>query len=597
MAAVAAPMPSAILYSALGNPKDGFPGYCASHPPDWTGTQCESWPGRHPEVYGPFRLGRLRAERLSDGRGRGLASGADVEAQEAVCAGQPPLSILQYSDSQSLCEVCAHCHRFCGSLATALRRCLEAAQAGTLEDYLPGDPELLADLEGPEWQIRGRAQRVPCENGCGAVFCSEECAEAARREGWHRILCVDLTEKQRQVWKCFQQYSVKYHEQFIAAARVIAEIICLVKYSGVELWEAMAYFSRFMKMSWLNMQNVPSMSTCQAGPLRGKLAALAQGRKERRQQVVLASLELLVAILWEEQWSEVLSLDFYSNLIGQFSLSNVWVQIEHPLNEQFEERCRSEEFRRSYRGLIQACQEAVQKVRAATEEPDQKNPEETAPSRKDSEEAFSLPRFEGSALYPCVALSNHSCQPNFTMRYADGCFADMVALRKIREGDELNLAYVSPSTPLPERISTLWRNWGFVCTCRRCQEEMMLRAMEGDKTRTEPDSEATAGYPNMGVQLSPAGLAAALAVRKARADTGTLSESQSSDDSRGDSEGEGSEEESSESVTSEEDAGVSRARNAPFSGPFGATQVPQSVKMLEAAMRDLVADIADQEAG
>ena len=292
-----------------------------------------------------------------------------------------------------------------------------------------------------------------------------------------------------------------------------------------------------------------------------------------------------------------LSLDFYSNLIGQFSLSNVWVQIEHPLNEQFEERCRSEEFRRSYGGLIQACQEAVQKVRAATEEPDQKNPEETAPSRKDSEEAFSLPRFEGSALYPCVALSNHSCQPNFTMRYADGCFADMVALRKIREGDELNLAYISPSTPLPERISTLWRNWGFVCTCRRCQEEMMLRAMEGDKTRTEPDSEATAGYPNMGVQLSPAGLAAALAVRKARADTGTLSESQSSDDSRGDSEGEGSEEESSESVTSEEDAGVSRARNAPFSGPFGATQVPQSVKMLEAAMRDLVADIADQEAG
>ena len=88
-----------------------------------------------------------------------------------------------------------------------------------------------------------------------------------------------------------------------------------------------------------------------------------------------------------------LSLDFYSNLIGQFSLSNVWLQIEHPLNEQFEERCRSEEFRRSYGGLIQACQEAVQKVRAASEEPDQKNPEETAPSRKDSEEAFSLPRF------------------------------------------------------------------------------------------------------------------------------------------------------------------------------------------------------------
>ena len=51
-----------------------------------------------------------------------------------------------------------------------------------------------------------------------------------------------------QVWKCFQQYSVKYHEQFIAAARVIAEIICLVKYSGIELWEAMA---SWLSSGWL----------------------------------------------------------------------------------------------------------------------------------------------------------------------------------------------------------------------------------------------------------------------------------------------------------------------------------------------------------
>ena len=42
---------------------------------------------------------------------------------------------------------------------------------------------------------------------------------------------------------------------------------------------------------------------------------------------------------------------------------------------------------------------------------------------------------------------------------------------------------------------------------------------------------------------------------------------------------------------------MSKARNAPFSGPFGATHVPGSVKMLEAAMRDLVADMAEEEAG
>ena len=41
-----------------------------------------------------------------------------------------------------------------------------------------------------------------------------------------------------------RQYSVKYHEQFIAAARVIAEIICLVKYSNVELWEVVDFLFR-----------------------------------------------------------------------------------------------------------------------------------------------------------------------------------------------------------------------------------------------------------------------------------------------------------------------------------------------------------------
>lgn len=46
------------------------------------------------------------------------------------------------------------------------------------------------------------------------------------------------------------------------------------------------------------------------------------------------------------------------------------------------------------------------------EEAGSQNPEETpdgkAPERTEVD-VFSLPRFEGSALYPCVALSNHSC--------------------------------------------------------------------------------------------------------------------------------------------------------------------------------------------
>ena len=189
---------------------------------------------------------------------------------------------------------------------------------------------------------------------------------------------------------------------------MIAEIISLVKYHEVDLWEAMAYFSRFMKMSWLNMQNMPSMSMCEAGPKRGRLALMAEGRRQKRQQVMLASLELLVAILWEERWSELLSLDYYSCLVGQFSLSNVWVQMEHPLNEVLQQAMLEQGFQERYGGLLLACQEALKKVKSSSED-DAKSPEEASATLQVPNEPFSLPRFEGSALYPCVALSNHSC--------------------------------------------------------------------------------------------------------------------------------------------------------------------------------------------
>ena len=56
---------------------------------------------------------------------------------------------------------------------------------------------------------------------------------------------------------------------------------------GAELWDRTILCPMpwtFRKMSWLNMQSVPSMSMCQAGPITGKLGAIAQGKREKRQQ-------------------------------------------------------------------------------------------------------------------------------------------------------------------------------------------------------------------------------------------------------------------------------------------------------------------------
>ncbi|CAE8649551.1 unnamed protein product, partial [Polarella glacialis] len=244
--------------------------------------------------------------------------------------------------------VCAYCHRFVGSLGSALRRSLETAGAGHPQDFVD-DPSFLDELESDEWQLR---ERVPCENGCGAVFCGADCSSAANLEGWHRSLCTDLSPERRKVWPVFQRHAIRHHEQFIAAAKVMGEIISLVKYSGTDLWEAMAYFTRFAKMSWMNMLNLPSRSCTQAMPERGELAIMARAKREQRLEALTASLELLSTMLWEKQFSELMTIDFYSNLIGQFSLSNVWVQIEHPLSERLRLRSGDEKFRHRFERLV-----------------------------------------------------------------------------------------------------------------------------------------------------------------------------------------------------------------------------------------------------
>lgn len=610
------------LYSALGDPREGFPGYCASTPIDWSGEQSRAWPGRHGQVYGPFRQGLIKEQKLDDERRRGLVSGAEVASRKPICSAQPPLVLLQYSESRALCEVCVHCRRFCGSLGSAVRRCLEAAGSSEQPEDLVDDRRLLEEIEVGDWEVRSR---VPCRNGCGAVFCSADCEEAGHQEGWHRALCTDLSLERRKVWPFFQKYAARHHEQFVAAAQVIGEIISLVKYADIPLYEAMAYFSRFAKMSWIEMLNLPSKSATEAAPGGGKLGSMAAARRHKRHTICLTSLEMLSAMLWEPQFEELLTLDYYSHLVGQFSLSNVWVEMEHPLSQLLKAKHKDLEFQKRYGRLLEAACAAAKKVvkeakgDAEEEEVDkepsqgkeatgQQQPQEEPPPDAEGnsgDDVWSLPKFEGSALYPCVALSNHSCKPNFTMRYADGCLADMMALRNISAGEELNLAYVSPSTALNERLAALWRHWGFVCTCRKCQDEMMERAVQaagqegssqGGEEQGGSGERGGRGYPEdlpKGVRLSPAGVAAAKSVRASASSSSSskLADVQKEQAAVGDegddqvSEEDDDDDSSEQSDASSEMAFEGGAGFAPFAGP---RHLPDSVKKLEDDLKEMM---------
>jgi hypothetical protein len=367
-------------------------------------------------------------------------------------------------------------------LRDALSRPLEALDESVAEDFVEKQEDL-EELAGEEWQLR---PKLHCENGCGAVFCGEACAAAARREGWHRILCTDLEPDRRPIWDRFRAHAVKRQETFILAAQVIAEIICLVKHAGIDLFEAMAFFTRFAKSSWVSMGQTTLPSGGALGTSRSKqqVDELEEEKRAARLASLTVSLELLSALIWERQFAEMLTLDFYSNLVGQFSLSNVWVQIEHPLSSKFCQRAKEDaDFRRRFQRLAVASTRAVRQVKGEIE----KGCSSLANTVTDLPRAelddvvdftnWMLPRFEASGLYNMMALTNHSCRPNYSMLYTDGALSTMRALRDVSEGEELHLAYVSPSVQLSERLATLWRTWGFVCTCEKCQDELMAKVL------------------------------------------------------------------------------------------------------------------------
>lgn len=74
-----------------------------------------------------------------------------------------------------------------------------------------------------------------------------------------------------------------------------------------------------------------------------------------------------------------------------------------------------------------------------------------------------------TALYPRVAILNHSCAPNIRNRF-DGRRLTVSATRPLTAGTEVFNCYVSveAQTPTAERRDVLSAQYGFECECTRC---------------------------------------------------------------------------------------------------------------------------------
>jgi len=175
------------------------------------------------------------------------------------------------------------------------------------------------------------------------------------------------------------------------------------------------------------------------------------------------------------------------------------------------------------------------------------------------------------------------------MKYEDGALASMVAARDINAGDELTLAYVSPSLGLKDRLVQLWKHWGFVCTCRKCQHQLMERALERGLSSA---GAATLAAMAKTALTSPSGSSVGPLLPEAKEESASDSEDGQSEDSDEDEEGSEQSDASSSLEYCETEACQGRLS---FGGPLGPTKPPASVQDLEADLRKFLHEGGDDD--
>ncbi|KAG2467146.1 N-lysine methyltransferase SMYD2-A [Polypterus senegalus] len=96
----------------------------------------------------------------------------------------------------------------------------------------------------------------------------------------------------------------------------------------------------------------------------------------------------------------------------------------------------------------------------------------------------------GSAIFPDVALMNHSCCPNVIVTYR-GTLAEVRAVQPISPGDEIFTSYIDLLYPTEDRNDRLKDSYFFSCECKECTTKEKDKAkLEIRKMNEPPKQEA-----------------------------------------------------------------------------------------------------------
>ncbi|CAL8317952.1 unnamed protein product [Boreogadus saida] len=91
----------------------------------------------------------------------------------------------------------------------------------------------------------------------------------------------------------------------------------------------------------------------------------------------------------------------------------------------------------------------------------------------------------GTAVYPDVALINHSCQPSVIVTFK-GTTAEVRAVTPMKKMDEVMISYIDILYPTDDRNSRLRDSYYFTCDCQECKTKSKDKAKLKVRKRSDP---------------------------------------------------------------------------------------------------------------
>ncbi|XP_020570232.1 N-lysine methyltransferase SMYD2 isoform X2 [Oryzias latipes] len=91
----------------------------------------------------------------------------------------------------------------------------------------------------------------------------------------------------------------------------------------------------------------------------------------------------------------------------------------------------------------------------------------------------------GTAVYPDVALINHSCLPSVIVTF-NGTLAQVRAVQDMKPGDEVLISYIDLLYPTDDRNSRLRESYYFTCNCLECQNKQKDKVKLKVRKQSDP---------------------------------------------------------------------------------------------------------------